>query len=388
MKRKQTFWRGTILAMAATVGSVAAEPEFRTDINPALLYFQAFQNMPQLSDDDTKHLFENWTGGAWPDKIDDRARDLLKQYDNSFKGLKRARHSQVPCDWGYDLTDGAETLLSGLAPAKRLTQAARFRAMAALDAGQFDAVIEDLAAVFVLGRNLSTDRILISAIVQIAVENILTSVVMENYYRLSADQLDALLGAFDSAPPRGTIAATIPVENVSFFRYTLRKVEKIIAESNGNTDLFWQRFEAFWNPIATDPVANKGPEPSAAEARATAHGNIDELLALLNEMPVYYSETARIMGLPYAAYKQQAPTFFARIEQSTNPFINQFFRVFVNIRPKEFSAMVRMEMVRAAAAYKRGGMEALNAVQDPLIGGPFEFSRVVFEGVDRGFELK
>lgn len=50
--------------------------------------------------------------------------------------------------------------------------------------------------------------------------------------------------------------------------------------------------------------------------------------------------------------------------------------------------MVRMEMVRAAVAYKRGGVEALKTVKDPLAGGAFEFSRVEFEGVDRGFRLK
>ena len=50
--------------------------------------------------------------------------------------------------------------------------------------------------------------------------------------------------------------------------------------------------------------------------------------------------------------------------------------------------MVRMEMLRGAAAFKRGGMDALKAVQDPLIGGPFEFSRVKYEGEDRGFQLK
>jgi hypothetical protein len=50
--------------------------------------------------------------------------------------------------------------------------------------------------------------------------------------------------------------------------------------------------------------------------------------------------------------------------------------------------MVRMEMIRAAAAYKRGGMDALKAVADPLVGGSFEFSRAQFEGSDRGFRLK
>lgn len=377
-----------MLALVGTLAGAAAELDFRTDINPALLYFQAYQNMPQLSEDDSKHLFENWSGGAWPDKLDDRALDLLKKYDNSLHGLRRARFAKVPCDWGYDLTPGPEALLPGLAPAKRLSQVARFRAMAAIDANQFEAAREDLVAAFVLGRNLSRDGILISALVQIAIENILTSVVMENYYRLPADQLDQLVTGFDSAPRRGTIADTIPNEDSAFYRYILRKINGLIAESNGDTELFWKRFEGYWNPIATDPEANKGPEPSAARVREAAGGKTENLLKLLDEMPVYYAETARVTGLPYAEYKVQAPVLLNRIDESPNPFIHQFFRVFNNVRAKEFSAMVRLEMVRAAAAYKRGGKEALNTVQDPLIGGPFEFSRVKFEGVDRGFRLK
>jgi hypothetical protein len=384
---------GVALVVAGTLagtvaGLSAADVDFRTDINPALLYFQAYQNMPQLSEADSKHLFENWTGGAWPDRLDQRARDLLKQYDNSFKGLQRARFSKVHCDWGYDLSDGPEALLPGLAPAKRLAQTARFRTMAALDADRFDAALEDLAGALALGRNLSRDRILISALVQIAVENILSSVVMENYYRLSAEQLDQLVAVFDSAPARGTIAETIPTEDNAFYQCIRRNVEGSIAASGGDNELFWGKFEAYWNPLATDPEANRGPEPSAAKAREAAGGRTDELLKLMNEMPVYYAETARVMALPYPEYKEQAPRFFARIDESANPFIQQFFRVFKNVRPKEFSAMVRMEMVRAAAAYKRGGVEAMKAVRDPLIGGAFEFSRVEFEGVDRGFRLK
>src|SRR6185436_7739497 len=131
---------GLILLIARSLGSLAAaELDFRTDINPALLYFHAYQNMPQLSEADSKQLFDTWTN-----QIDEHARELLKQYDNSFKGLRRARFAKVPCDWGYDLNDGPEALLPGLAPAKRLANAARLRAMAALDANNFDNALEDL----------------------------------------------------------------------------------------------------------------------------------------------------------------------------------------------------------------------------------------------------
>ncbi len=389
MKRIICAGIASIVVMAGSVSSrAAAELDFRRDINPALLYFQAYQYMPRLSEVDRKHLFENATGGVWPNPIDEHGRELLKQYDNSFKGLHRARFAKVPCDWGYDLSDGPEALLPGLAPAKGLAQAARLRAMVALEANNFEAGLDDLQSALVLGRNLSRDHILISALVQIAIENILSSVVMENYYRLNAEELDEIVAAFDSAPPRGRIADTVTTEDNAFYRYILRKVERMIADSNGDTESFWKKFEAFWNPIATDDESNKGPEPSAAEVREAAQGRADQLLNLVTEMPGWYIEAARIMNLPYAEYKAQAPAFFSRVAESPNPFIRQFFRVFRNVRAKEFSVVVRMEMLRAAAAYKRGGMEALKAVQDPLIGGAFEFGRVKFEGQDRGFELK
>jgi hypothetical protein len=387
----RTIYTAGIAAIALGMGSLAsrsaADLDFRTDINPALLYFQAYQNMPQLSEVDSKHLFD-WTGGAWPNQFDDHARQLLKQYDNSFKGLHRARFAKVPCDWGYDLTDGPEVLLPGLAPAKRLAQAARLRASVALNANNFKAALDDLQSALVLGRNLSRDRILISALVQFAIESILSSVAMENYYRLSADELDEIVVAFTSAPSRGTIADTIPTEDNAFYPYILRSVERIIADSNDDTELFWEKFAAFWDPLATDPESNKGPEPSAAVVREVAQSKTDQLMKLLNEMPTWYAETARIMRLPYAKYKIEGPVFFGRVAESPNPFIQQFFRVFRNVRPKEFAVVVRMEMLRAAAAYKRGGMDALKTVSDPLTGEPFEFARITFDAQDRGFELK
>jgi hypothetical protein len=390
MKKRMPLRFAAALGVASLLirAPVAAEPDFRTDINPALLYFQAFQNIPHLSEADSKYLFDSPVAALPEETLDERRADLLKQFDNSFKLTRRARFSRVPCDWGYDLSDGPEALLPGLAPARRLGQAARLRAMAALDAGQFNALRDDFAAAVALGRNVATDHILISCLVQIAIENSLSSVVMENYYRLSADQLDQLVAVFDSPPRRGTVAETMPTEREFFFGYVERKVAAMIDESHGNSEMFWSRFEPFWNPIATDSEAKIGPDPSADRIKEAAEGTPAGVLRLLGEMPTFYSEAARIMSLPYAQYKEQSPAFFASISSSPNPFIAQFFTAFKKVRAKEFSAIVRQEMVRAAAAYKRGGTAALQSVQDPLIGGAFEFGRVQFQGVDRGFRLK
>ena len=45
-------------------------------------------------------------------------------------------------------------------------------------------------------------------------------------------------------------------------------------------------------------------------------------------------------------------------------------------------------MVRAAVEYKLHREPGLKSVMDPCGQGPFAFEQFVFQGVDRGFELK
>src|SRR5436190_20860248 len=108
---------GTALATQALLGGET----FRTDINPALLYYQGFSLRPELSQQDHDWLFTNdWRGQV----LDERFGKLITGFDNSFKIFRRAGKAQAPCDWGLDLTDGPEGLLPGLAIAKLAAQPA------------------------------------------------------------------------------------------------------------------------------------------------------------------------------------------------------------------------------------------------------------------------
>src|SRR3954453_17572162 len=113
-----------ILASCAAVQCVIGADAFRTDINPALLYYQGFALRPELSQADHDYLFTNeWRGKV----LDERFLALIPTYKNSFKLFRRAAKAEVPCDWGLDLSDGPEALLPGLAKAKLASQTARLR---------------------------------------------------------------------------------------------------------------------------------------------------------------------------------------------------------------------------------------------------------------------
>src|SRR4051812_35673448 len=94
-----------------TAGLLGARGEaFRTDINPALLYYRAFIAVPDpgLSDGDRTYL-ESKKG--LEQKLPERFGKIVSSYDNQMQLVLQAAHAQVPCDWGLDLSPGPNTLL-------------------------------------------------------------------------------------------------------------------------------------------------------------------------------------------------------------------------------------------------------------------------------------
>jgi len=169
-----------LLCVLSFIHASHGAPQFRTDINPALRYYQSYLEAPKLDEDEQQYLFKSeWRGEV----LDQQFGELIKRYDIQFRFLREAAHSKAPCEWGVDLTEGPDALLPGLAPAKATAQTARLRVMWHLQNGRQAEARDDLLTVFALARNLSHDGVLISALVQIAMENILASVVAENFYR-------------------------------------------------------------------------------------------------------------------------------------------------------------------------------------------------------------
>src|SRR5258706_1210344 len=151
-----------------------AAEQARTDINPALSYYQGYLLAPKLNESDRQYLFETeWRGKH----LDERFGGLVEKYDNQFKFLRQAALEKAPCDWGIDMSRGPETLLPALAPAKLTAQTARLRAMWHLQNGRQAEARTEVLDAFVLGRNVSRDGVLISALVQVAIENIIASAI-------------------------------------------------------------------------------------------------------------------------------------------------------------------------------------------------------------------
>jgi hypothetical protein len=379
------------LLLGGTLAAQCVAAEFRTDINPALLYHQGFSLRPDLPQQDHDYLFTN----EWRARnLDERFAGLIWKYDNSFKLFRRARFAQVPCDWGLDLSDGPEALLPGLAKAKNAAQAARLRAMWHLQNGKPDEARDDLLAAFAMGRYVSHDGVLISALVQFAIENIVSSIIAENAWQFPKETLRELADGFEAAPRQGLVADCIAAENLSFYQYYVRKAEQFRAEDESRAlarirEVMGNSFNS-GEPPQVRGVRFEGSEGAAKADKiiAAGGGTLDGLLALFRDLPPLYEHAERILRLPAAEYDKPMSEFQTIVKQHNNPLVKEFLSVLDNCRKKEFAAQITVAMVRAGIEYKLRGDEGLRSVLDPCTGKPFLFERFTFEGVDRGFKLK
>jgi hypothetical protein len=376
-----------LVASAQMSGVIASEP-FRTDINPALQYYQALLVAPELSQPDRDYLFsQNWRGERLPDHVG----QLLNRYDNQFKLVRHAGQASVRCDWGVDQSPGPATLLPQLGRVRGIVQTARLRVMWYLQQGRESDAIDDLAAAFALARNASRDGTLISALVQIAGENAVCATVAENFYQLSPTPLARLLEGLDSAPARGTVAECIPLEQACFRDWFLRRVVDLREQFPGDDakimagihEIFTGTLDA---PGEGQPAQDK-PDHWEQVLRASGGTSAGVVKLLRDEEPIY-EQAGRILSLPCAEYETQIKQFSAEIEHSRNPFVALTFPAVAKCRPKEFAVLAELGMLKAAVAYKSNGEAGLRTVADPFGAGPFHYQRFVFEGVDRGFKLE
>ncbi|MGA2246128.1 MAG: hypothetical protein ABSH48_14110 [Verrucomicrobiota bacterium] len=154
---------------------------FRTDLNPALLYYRAFLMAPKtMSDADWDYLSSK---AGREQKLPQRFGPLLAGYDSEFTLVREAVRQKPPCDWGIDLGPGPGTLLPHLAFVKGVAVAAQPRAIWDLQHENQADARDDLLAAFVLGRNAARDGTLIGTLVQLASEATVYATVAGNFGR-------------------------------------------------------------------------------------------------------------------------------------------------------------------------------------------------------------
>lgn len=362
-----------VLLLTAPARAQNAEP-FRTDINPALLYYRAFEVAPHL-EQDTDYLYTNeWKAPH----LDAHFGELVSQYDDTFQLVRQAAYSKVPCDWGIDWSTGPFTLLPQLAQAKGLGRAASWRVKWDLQNGRQDDAREDLLAAVALGRNITRDGTLISVLVQFSIENMVYSSVAENFSRFSTEQLQKIVDGMEAGPARGTVADTLTTERSIFIQnWLLRKIEDLRKANPGDDRKAMESIRE----VATNAV-NFWPKIEKASG-----GTSEGVLRLVHEYSEFRDRVAQAVALPGVEFQAKEGELRAEAANSPNPFIATGVQAFLTSRARELRMLALRAEVHAGLEFKLHGESGLNSVPDPSGNGPFKFERFSFEGVDRGFKL-
>jgi len=370
---------GGLVAVLAGTMLGARGQDYRTDINPALTYYLSFLVAPEpMTNTDTDYLDSN-AGRSKP--LPARFDTIFAGYDRQFRLARQAAHATVPCDWGIDWSAGPETLLPQLGRVKRMAVTARYRARWELQQNRPDDARDDLLAAFVAGRNGSQDGSLIAVLVQLAVENLVSSAVAENFYQFPPETLEQLVAGMDAAPVGGTASASIAIERTFSQAWLPNRIQELQKEYPGDDAKVMATIgKIFDNP--GDGGTNPWPRIAAIA------GNSDGLLRLASDMKSMYAQLAEILALPHGPFEDRISQFNAEIQNSPNPLVTELIPAVEKSRAREFGGMETLAMVHAAVAYKLRGEEGFDNVMDPCGQGPFQMQRFVFQGVDRGFELK
>jgi hypothetical protein len=130
------------------------------------------------------------------------------------------------------------------------------------------------------------------------------------------------------------------------------------------------------------------PDSTWERLTQAAGGTSAGVVRLMQELEPYQQQLAVVLALPHGEYEGRMEQLMAEIQRSPNPLLSLLFPAWEKVRPRELMGLMNLAMVRAAVEFKLHGQAGLQTVTDPWGQGPFEFRRFVFEGVDRGFELK
>jgi hypothetical protein len=409
MKPLKSMRVAFLLIAAAQVGASGQPPS--TSINPALLYYQAFLVAPDVSEADHDYLvYTEWQGQQLPERFG----NLMAGYDNEYKLLRAAAHSTVPCDWGIDMSDGPATLLPHLARTKAAVLTAKLRALWDLQHGRQADARDDVLAAFVLGRNVARDGTLVSTLVRGAMAMITSRHVAELFGQFSTENLQQLLAGLEAAPARRSVADCVATERAFFQNWMLRKIQELQQANPGNDAQVMagihQLLANALNPQDGQQDAQPGQTRMSGSTRQAqakmarddqpdqadwwtrlaqaAGGTSEGIVKLVRDLDSFEQRLTAILALPHGGYEKQMAQFRADLQRSPNPVVALLFPPWEYARSKELRALTGLAMMRAAIQYKLHGVAGLQGVTDCWGQGPFGFRRFVFQGVDRGFELK
>ena len=387
MISRYALFLGGVLTMPATLSGVLTAAErpaaaAATIPNAAVIYWQAFAVLPQPLTDPQKTQYEAAVSNP-ASPVADELEPIVMSFENSLAALSRAARVAA-CDWNLDYEAGAECLLPHLEKARTLSKAALLRARLGFAAGKNDKAIADVMAVLKLARDCGSSPLLVSLLVDAAIEKSATEVLAANLGRLSPGQLDQLAQAIDALPATPSPADCIRQEGRMFGDWLARVIDAEAA-TVADPKLGGKVLAALFRIAGADADANEAERRELFELLSVA--DVRESLRLLR---ADYERAATIADMPAAERRGPWAEFEAGIskagpagsrEQAMRVLSGSWMPAVAGFCDAEEAADVRRQLLLLAIKVQRQGVDAIRGSTIPG-HGPVEY-----RATDAGFEL-
>ncbi len=329
--------------------------------NAALAYWRAFALLPKLDDDQKDAIRDSL------DRLGPVDKELIPVIESSAPSLKELhRAAKMPtCDWGLAVEDGVDAMMPHLSVARELSRLACLRAQWRFEQGQTSGAVEDATAVMALGRHAGSDGLLISILVDYAIQRQAIRLIAAYLPGLDANARSDLSRRLNGLPAGKTMRQAILREKEVFLEGFIRELTKEdgkerLLKSFGGSD-----------------------DPAVAMIRGLSRA---ELLKAAKGMRRVYDNLATIVSLPPDKVKPAEEKLLA--DPDLDPLVVRAAKLLTPAltaaRSAEAAHQARLAMLKAAVAVTANGPQALSQkeLRDPFGDGPFQYS--AFDG---GFEL-
>lgn len=353
--------------------------------NSSGIYWIAFSSFPNLNDEQKKTL--NDAAGSLTSPLTGDLKPVVAAWAVPLHELQRAR-KVAPCDWQLDIDAGPNLQLSHLQKARELSRVALLRARMRFAAGEREAALDDCLAVLKMARDCGSSPIIISLLVDIAIEKMTIDVLAAHLPQLNESELKTLEAELSSLPPSSNLAACIAFERQLFGGWLERRIEAEIGRKDSASG------DTLASRLIVALGLNDDLKPKADNAHAQKKAEIlktltaDDLRESFRRMDADYVELARIAALPESEREEQLTRFEAKLasarlpttrEEALGYFSTALLPTVKNVHLREVQMLIRRDFLRQAVRVQRDGPGALV----PFQGKPVEHVKTA-----TGFELR
>jgi hypothetical protein len=362
MKTGFSVVMSVILSLLGSVSLAQPSPPVNEALadNAALVYWQAYSLMPELDEAEKKSL-DNLLAGKTPDA---QVAKTLRQAKESLRLLQRAtKFSQ--CEWGLEYNRGVEMGLTHVSQARNLSKLAWARARIRFAEGQNQAAIDDILAALFLARRIGQDPVIVSLIVEYALEEHATALLLRYLPQLEKSELDSLTAGIDCLPQGKTMADGWRMEKELVLEWFIRELRKPDSKDRVLT-MFGNKDDP--NIVALTKMSQSEMLGAAIQLRGVYDEVSDVLTSSPDEVDAFIKEMmAKVDSMGPAKH------FAAYLIPSVRDH-----------RRRCAVHQVRCLMLSAAIAVAKDGQSVLKRddLRDPFGQGPLEYKTL-----SKGFQL-